>query len=147
MSIIYLLYSSSKSHQFEGIKNEELEVVETPPNPSPSFFKKLPNKVVELHSLPLLYSPSFFKHPNRSLRIMFILVETSTISSPLICFTHMNLGFKTQNKNFGWHHKFICFDIKILITHQIQLFLQINNHLSQKSKLKIIYIRRRKNQE
>ena len=47
--------------------------------------------------------------------------------------------------NYGRHHKFICFDIKILITHQIQLFLQINNHLSQKSKLKIIYIQRRRN--
>ena len=47
--------------------------------------------------------------------------------------------------NYGRHHKFICFDIKILITHQIQLFLQINNHLSQKSKLKIVYIQRRRN--
>ena len=31
---IYLLYSPFKSLQFEGIKNEGLEVVETPPNPS-----------------------------------------------------------------------------------------------------------------
>ena len=31
---IYLLYFPSKYLQFEGIKNEELEVVETPPNPS-----------------------------------------------------------------------------------------------------------------
>ena len=45
-----------------------LEVVETPPNSSPSFLKKLPNKVIELLSLPLLYSPSFFKLPNRPLR-------------------------------------------------------------------------------
>ena len=29
-----------------GIKNEGLEVVKTPPNPSPSFLKKLPNKVI-----------------------------------------------------------------------------------------------------
>ena len=35
-------------------------MVGTPPNPSPSFLKKLPNKVIELLSLPLLYSPSFF---------------------------------------------------------------------------------------
>ena len=47
--------------------NEGLEVVETPPNLSPSSFKKLPNKVIELLSLPLLYSPSFFKHSNRPL--------------------------------------------------------------------------------
>ena len=31
---IYLLYSPSKSLQFGEIKNERLEVVETPPNPS-----------------------------------------------------------------------------------------------------------------
>ena len=31
---IYLLYSPFKSLQFGGIKNEGLEVVETPPNPS-----------------------------------------------------------------------------------------------------------------
>ena len=43
-----------------GIKNEELEVVQTPPNSSHSFLNKLPNKVIELLSLPLLYSPSFF---------------------------------------------------------------------------------------
>ena len=48
-----------------GIKNEGLEVVETPPNPFPSFLKKLINKIIELLFLPLLYSPSFFKHPNR----------------------------------------------------------------------------------
>ena len=47
-----------------GIKNEGLEVVETPPNSSPSFLKKLSNKVIELLSLPLLYSPSFSKLPN-----------------------------------------------------------------------------------
>ena len=64
---IYLLYSSLKSLQFGGIRNERLEVVETPPNSSPSFLKKLPNKVIELLSLPLLYSPSFFKLPNRPL--------------------------------------------------------------------------------
>ena len=57
---IYLLYSPSKSLQFGGIKNEGLEVVETPPNSSPSFLKILPNKVIESLSLPLLYSPSFF---------------------------------------------------------------------------------------
>ena len=34
------------------------------PNPSPSFLKKLPNKVIELLSLPLVYSLSFFKHLN-----------------------------------------------------------------------------------
>ena len=48
-----------------GIKNERLEIVETPPTPSSSFLKKLPNNVIELLSLPLLYSPSFFKLPNR----------------------------------------------------------------------------------
>ena len=60
LSIIYLLYSPSKSLQFRGIKNKELEVIETPPNLSLSFLKKLPNEVIELLSLPLLYSPSFF---------------------------------------------------------------------------------------
>ena len=64
---IYLLYSPSKSLKFGRIKNEVLEVVETPPNSSPFFLKKLPNKVIELLSLPLLYSPSFFKLPNRPL--------------------------------------------------------------------------------
>ena len=60
-----MIYSPSKSLQFGRIKNEGLEVVETPPNLSPSFLKKLPNKVIELLSLPLLYSPSFFKLPNK----------------------------------------------------------------------------------
>jgi len=55
-----VLYSLSKSLQLGGIKNEGLEAVETPQNPSPSFLKKLPNKVFELLSFPLLYSPSFF---------------------------------------------------------------------------------------
>ena len=40
--------------------NEGLEVVETLPNPSPFFLKKLINKIIELLSIPLLYSPSFF---------------------------------------------------------------------------------------
>ena len=65
-----LLYSPFKSLQFGGIKNEGLEVVETPPNPSklpPSFLKKLPNKVIKLLSLSLLYSPSFIWLPNRPL--------------------------------------------------------------------------------
>ena len=68
---IYLLYSPFKSLQFGGIKNEGLEVVETPPNSSPSFLKRLPNKVIELLFLPLLYSPSFFKLPNRPLKKIF----------------------------------------------------------------------------
>ena len=29
-----------------GIKNEKLEIVRTPPNPSPSSLKKHPNKVI-----------------------------------------------------------------------------------------------------
>ena len=58
-----LLYSLSKSLQFGGIKNEGLEVVETSPNSSPSFLKKLPNKVIELLSLPLHYSPSLYSTP------------------------------------------------------------------------------------
>ena len=57
---IYLLYSPSKSLHFGGIKNERLEVVETPPNSSPLFLKKLLNKVIELFFLSLLYTPSFF---------------------------------------------------------------------------------------
>ena len=58
---IYLPYSPSKSLQFGGIKNEELEVVKTPPNSSLSFVKKLSNKVIKLLSLSLLYSsPLFF---------------------------------------------------------------------------------------
>ena len=60
-----MLHSPSYSLQFGGIKNEGLEGVQTPPNLSPSFLKKLSNKVIELLSLPLLYSPSFFKPPNR----------------------------------------------------------------------------------
>ena len=48
---IYLLYSPSKSLQFGGIKNEGLEVVETPPNLSPSLLKKFSNKVIELFTL------------------------------------------------------------------------------------------------
>ena len=35
-------------------------MVETAPNSSPSFLKKLPNKVIELLFLPLLYPPPFF---------------------------------------------------------------------------------------
>ena len=62
-----MLHSPSKSLQFGRIKNEGLEVVETPLHSSPSFLKKLPNKVIELLSLPLLYSTSFFKHPNKAL--------------------------------------------------------------------------------
>ena len=45
-----------------GIKNEGLKVVKTPLNPSLSFLKKLPNKVIAL-------LPSFFKHPNKVLVI------------------------------------------------------------------------------
>ena len=44
----YALLSLSKSLQFEGIKNERLEVVRTLPNPSkspPASFKIHPNKV------------------------------------------------------------------------------------------------------
>ena len=58
-----------------GIKNEGLKVVGTPPNSSPSFLKKLSNKVIELLSLPLLYSPSFFKLPNMPL----VLIITHTL--------------------------------------------------------------------
>ena len=69
---IYLVNNLSTLLYFQisliwGIKNEGLEVVETPPNSSPSFLKKLPNKVIELLSLPLLYSPFFFKLPNKPL--------------------------------------------------------------------------------
>ena len=64
---IYLLYSPSKSLQFGGIKNEGLEMVETPPNSSLSFLKNLSNKVIKLLSLPLLYSLFFFKLPIRPL--------------------------------------------------------------------------------
>ena len=60
MSIIYLLYSPSKSLQFRRIKNEGLEVFETPPNPSPSFLKKLPNKIIELLSF-------FFLRKNKNI--------------------------------------------------------------------------------
>jgi len=62
-----MLHSPSKSLQFGGIKNEGSEVVQTPPNPSPSFLKKYQNKVIKLLSLPLLYSPSFPQHPNITL--------------------------------------------------------------------------------
>ena len=48
-----------------GIKNEKLEVVETPPNSSLSFLKKLPNKVIELLSLPLIDSPPFLNFQTR----------------------------------------------------------------------------------
>ena len=56
-----MLHSPSKSLQFERIKNEGLEVVQTPPTPtnsSSSFLKKNPNKVIKLLSLLVLYSPS-----------------------------------------------------------------------------------------
>ena len=43
-----------------GIKNEGLEEVQTPSNPSLSFFKKLSNKIIELFSLSLLYPLLFF---------------------------------------------------------------------------------------
>ena len=41
-----MLYSSSKSLQFGGIKNKLLEVVRTPPNPFLSSLKKNSNKVL-----------------------------------------------------------------------------------------------------
>ena len=41
-----MLHSPSKSLQFGGIKNDGLEVVQTPPKPSLSFPKKHPNKVI-----------------------------------------------------------------------------------------------------
>ena len=43
-----------------GIKNEELEEVQTPSNPSLLFFKKFSNKIIELFSLSLLYPLLFF---------------------------------------------------------------------------------------
>ena len=58
--IIYLLYSPSKSFQFGEIKNKGLKVVNTPPNSSLSFVKKLSDKVIKLLSLSLLYSSPFF---------------------------------------------------------------------------------------
>ena len=64
---IFMLHSPSKFLQFEGIKNEGLEVVQTPPNPSPSFLKKHPNQEIKLLSLPVLYSPSSPQHPNIAL--------------------------------------------------------------------------------
>ena len=59
-----MLYSSFKFLQFGEIKNKKLKVVQTPPNLSPSFFKKYSKKVIKLLSLPLLYSFSFSQHPN-----------------------------------------------------------------------------------
>ena len=61
-SIIYLFYSSSKSLQFGELKirgQRQLKPLQIPQNPSPSFLKKLPNKVIKLLSLPLLYFPLF----------------------------------------------------------------------------------------
>ena len=54
-----------------------MKPLQIPPKPSPSFFKKVPNKVIELLSLPLLYSPSFFKHPNRQLKQRWAKVQPS----------------------------------------------------------------------
>ena len=63
-----MLHSPSKSLQFGRIKNEGLEVVQTPPNPSLSFLKKHPNKIIKLLSLSLLYSPFFPQPPNIAYR-------------------------------------------------------------------------------
>ena len=64
-----MLHSPSKSLQFGEIKNKRLEVIQTPPNPFPSFLKKHSNKVIKLLFFPLLYSPSFPQHPNIALRV------------------------------------------------------------------------------
>ena len=74
-----MLYSPSKSLQFGTIKNEGLEVVQTPPNPLHSFLKKYPNKVIKLLSLPLLYSPSFPQHPNIALKKLFLVEEEAKV--------------------------------------------------------------------
>ena len=42
-------------------------MVETPPNSSPSFLKKLPNKITELLSLPLIYSTLLYSTPHHFL--------------------------------------------------------------------------------
>ena len=66
-----------------GIKNERFEVVKTPPNSFPSFFKKLQNKVIKLPSLFTLL-PSFFKLPNNPLELRHLLSELNYNSSSLI---------------------------------------------------------------
>ena len=60
---IYLLYSPSKSLQFWGIKNEGLEVVETPPNPSKPLQTPLPHSLKNFHIRYLNYSPSLYSTP------------------------------------------------------------------------------------
>ena len=74
-----MLHSPSKSLQFGGIKNEGLEVVQTPPNPFLSFLKKHSNKVIKLLSFPLLYSPSFPQHPNIALKKLFLVEEEAKV--------------------------------------------------------------------
>ena len=56
------------------IKNEELDVIKTPSNPSPSFLKKLPNGVIELLSLPSLYSLLFLI--SKQVINIIIIIET-----------------------------------------------------------------------
>ena len=70
-------------------------MVETPPNSSPSFLKKLSNKVIELLSLPLLYSPSFFKKlPKKVIELLSL----SLLDSPsFFKLPNRPLVFKTMN--------------------------------------------------
>ena len=80
---------------------KEFKPLQTPPNPSPFFFKKLSNKVIELFSLPLLYSP-FFKLPNRPYMtkcfIYFIVKQNSKT----------NTNPHSQKMPITWVYNFNC---------------------------------------
>ena len=80
---------------------KEFKPLQTPPNPSPFFFKKLSNKVIELFSLPLLYSP-FFKLPNRPYMtkcfIYFIVKQNSKT----------NTNPHSQKMPITWVYNFTC---------------------------------------
>ena len=131
--IIYLLYFPFKSLQFGGIKNEGLEVVENPPNPSPSFFKKLSNMVIELLSLPLLYPPPFLNiqtgHKNTLMKsiILFSLSLLSSKSTPTSTSTKLDLENEiSQLRNIIRH----CFITQVRFPNKT-----VSNHIISKTKV------------
>ena len=93
-------------------------MVETPPNSSHSFLKKLPNKIIELLFLPLLYSPSFFKLQNRPLvslsGLAFATLRMTCspphqspqlpLVPPSLSFLSLSLSLSAQPNNLTSHH-------------------------------------------
>ena len=77
-------------------------MVETPPNSSLSFFKKLTNKVIKLLSLPLLYSPFFFKLPIRLLvKLVKSLMVEKEIWSSIPAYTKNRLVFWSDDEKLS----------------------------------------------